>query len=89
MGQFLICLPHSGEAWDFSARLPSPLSLPQRVLPQAIKLLRGRCGVAIQEHIVPPFLLHVIWPLLFQCYPVQQGQREQIPLLALLLLSLQ
>ena len=41
MGQFLICLPHSGEAWDFSACLPSPLPLPQRVLLQAIELLSG------------------------------------------------
>ena len=41
MGQFIVCLPHSGEAWDFSACLPSPLSLPQRVLLQAIELLSG------------------------------------------------
>ena len=41
MGQFLICLPHSGEAWGFFACLPSPLSLPQRVLLQAVELLSG------------------------------------------------
>ena len=54
MGQFLVCLPHSGEAWDFSACLPSPLSLPQRVLLQAIELLSGGVELLLRNAVCRP-----------------------------------
>lgn len=80
MGQFLICLLILVRHGVFAC-LPSPLSLPQRVL-HDVELLSGGVELPLRRRSAPPLLLHAIWPLLFQYHPVQQGHREQFPFLA-------